>query len=184
MFKKRAVQATLVGGIAFSLAGCFGNGVHPVGLKGTAVRPGLYTSAIVLGGHCAAERQQAGTAGFVGKVASSGGRSFLQVLITDSSVISGGCGVWTHPRITSYNPDRATAKVGTYRIPVDLLPGTYAAPGGSGCSWQRLSNFTGSVTSVIAQNQNPGLNPRVTIAGTDVGFTTTFGCGGWRRIGP
>jgi hypothetical protein len=180
--KKRAVQAAVITGVAFSLAGCFGNGNHSVGVKGLDVRPGLYTSAIPLGGHCAAEREQAGTAGFVGVAGSSGGRSFIDVLTTDTGVMSSGCGIWIHPRIVSYNPNRATAKVGTYRVPTDLLPGSYAAPGGAGCSWQRLSDFKGTAGSVITQSVNPGLAPRVTIASTDAGFKTTVQCGGWHRV--
>ena len=182
--KIRIAQAAVATGVAFSLAGCFANGNHPVGAKGLDVRPGLYTSAIPLGGHCVVEREQSGTPGFVGQAGSSGGRSFIEILATDTGVVSSGCGVWKHPSIKSYNPDRATAKVGTYRVSADLLPGTYAAPGGSGCTWQRLSNFTGTAGSVIAQNLNPGLNPRVTIAGTDAGFTTTIQCGGWHRVAP
>ncbi len=184
VLKKRAAQAAVVTGVAFGLAGCFGNGNHEVGVKGLEVRPGLYTSAIALGGHCVVAREQAGVSGFVGEATSSGGRSFIDILTTDTGVTSSGCGVWVHPRIVSYNPDRATAKVGTYRVPTDLLAGTYAAPGGSGCSWQRLSSFTGTPASIIAQNLNPGLNPRVTIAGTDVGFRTTIQCGGWHRVAP
>ena len=182
--KKRVVQAAVATGVALSLAGCFGTGNHPVGVKGLDVRPGLYTSAIPLGGHCVVEREQSGIPGFLGGATSSGGRSFIDVLTTDTGVVSSGCGFWVHPRLGSYNPNRATAKVGTYRVSTDLLPGTYAAPGGSGCSWQRLSNFTGSAASVIAQNLNPGVSPQVTIASTDAGFKTTIQCGGWHRVAP
>lgn len=170
-------------GLIAVLAGCFGDGIHTVGAAPSQVAPGLYTSVLTTRGLCFAERGQAGKASSVGGIYEVGGRSFVQVLATDTVVASSGCGEWGPPQATSYNPNRATAEVGAYRIPIDLLPGTYEAPGGAGCNWERVSSFTGSKSSVIARNESPGSNIRVTIADTDAGFLTGA-CGGWRRIGP
>jgi hypothetical protein len=180
---KRVPQLAMAAGAVFLLAGCFGNGNHPVGVKGTAVRPGLYTTALPLGSNCVVKREQSGVPGFVGEMTQTSGRAFVQVLTTDTGIFSSGCGFWKHPGIASYNPNRATAKNGAYRIPTDLLPGTYTAPGGTGCTWQRLANFDWNGASIVAQNLNPGANPQVTIASTDAGFRTSLGCGGWKRIG-
>ena len=173
----------MAAGAVLLLAGCFGNGDHPVGTKGSAVRPGLYTTPLSLGSNCVVKREQAGVPGFVGEMTQTSGHAFIQVLPTDTGIFSNGCGIWKHPNVLSYNPNRATATNGAYRIPTDLLPGTFSAPGGAGCYWQRLANFDWNASTIVAQNMNPGANPQVTIASTDTGFRTTLACGGWRRIG-
>ena len=91
-------------------------------------------------------------------------------------------------------PRPGGSRTGAYRIPTDLLPGTYTAPGGSLCSWTRVSSFKGDKASIIATSLPPSTtpptpyhgvkNPRVTIASTDVGFLSDI-CGDWRhRVGP
>ena len=176
-------QAGAAAGLIASVAGCFGNGVHRIGSTPGEVNPGLYTSAIPLGGLCSVERKVVNDIGDAGNDAELGGRSFIQLLPTDAAVISTGCGVWDTPKPTSYNPDRATAKVGMYRVPTDLLPGTYTAPGGPECAWERVSSFRGDPKSIIAENPQASVHPTVTIAKTDAGFVTNP-CGGWRRVGP
>ncbi len=185
MLKKRILQATVGVGLVAVLAACtsFGNGTHYIGNGKYEVKPGLYTSTVPSGGFCTIERKQVNDIGDAGNDAESGGQIFIQVLPADIAVVSLGCGIWAPPKATSYNPDRATAKSGVFRIPTDLLPGTYTAPGASGCAWARVSSFKGDPSSVIAENPSPGPNPKVTIAKTDVGFLTNP-CGGWRRIGP
>lgn len=203
MLKRRVLQAVLRVAVALGLVGglaactTFGNGSHTVGNGKYDVQPGLYTSSktvssnlndscIWLRGfdinHPAIQAK--------GNDEELGGRSFIQILPTDGKFLSQGCGLWTVPKATSYNPDRATAKTGTYRIPTDLLPGTYTAPGGPLCSWTRVSSFKGDSASVIATSlprtskasYHGVVNPRVTIAETDVGFLTDI-CGGWHRVG-
>lgn len=197
MLKKRVVQAIVTVGVVAGLAACtsFGNGAHPVGSSQNAVKPGLYTSnktvSLAPDGSCIWVRDPSiKLPNGKGDDAEFGGRSFVQVLPTDATIFSQGCGLWTAPKSTSYNPDRATARTGVYRIPTDLLPGTYTAPGGPLCTWTRVSSFKGDDASIIAASNPVGsktvhgvTNPRVTIAKTDVGFLTDI-CGGWRRVGP
>jgi hypothetical protein len=174
-----------VGGMVAALAGCFGDGTTLVGATGGQVKPGLYTAAVPAGGMCLWERLRDLSGQLPGIITDGlvfGGRQFLQVLPTDKAVRSAGCGVWDTPKQASYNPNRATAKAGEYRISNDLLPGTYAAPGGSSCFWERLSAWTGETSAIIAHTAGPGRQV-VTVASTDVGFSTT-GCGNWTRIGP
>lgn len=71
---------------------------------------------------------------------------------------------------------------GTYRVGVDIAAGTYSAPGGSGCYWERQSVFGGGgVDAIIANEFAPGGGQVVvTILATDKGFKTS-GCGTWRK---
>jgi hypothetical protein len=66
---------------------------------------------------------------------------------------------------------------GTFVVGQDIGHGTYAAPGGDGCYWARLSGFGGTLDEIIA-NGNPTGPVVVTIAASDAGFETR-GCGEW-----
>lgn len=69
---------------------------------------------------------------------------------------------------------------GTHRVGVDIAPGTYVAPGGSPCYWERQSVFGGSGTdAIIANDISRGGQAVVTIEASDKGFKTT-GCGTWK----
>jgi hypothetical protein len=76
---------------------------------------------------------------------------------------------------------RETMGDGTWRVGEEVVPGTYRAPGGGNCYWERLSNFAGDLGGIIA-NGFADRNPTVTIGSSDVGFSTD-GCGTWTRIG-
>jgi hypothetical protein len=195
--KRRVAQAVAVAGLGLGLAGCttFGNGQHVVGTGKYDVQPGLYSSSKYVssdvGSQCIWLRDDVPDMAqdAAGNDEEFGGFSYVQILPTDKNFLSLNCGLWTLAKPTSNNPDRATAKTGAYRIPTDLLPGTYTAPGGPQCAWTRVSSFKGDLASIIATSVppggiNPGItNPRVTIARTDAGFLTDL-CGGWRRVGP
>jgi len=67
---------------------------------------------------------------------------------------------------------------GTFRVGVDISPGTYRAANPSqGCYWERLSGFSGEFGDVIANNFTDAPEV-VTIAPTDAGFSSD-GCGTW-----
>jgi putative cell wall-binding protein len=66
---------------------------------------------------------------------------------------------------------------GSYRVGVDVQPGTYWTSATNGCYWERVSSFDGSFESIIANNYTSG--PQiVTVEATDVGFNTSD-CGTW-----
>jgi hypothetical protein len=76
----------------------------------------------------------------------------------------------------------STAKVlfngnGTYRVGKDIRPGTYRSLGGDGCYWARLKSFSGSLGSILA-NENASGPTLVTILGSDRGFETE-NCASW-----
>jgi hypothetical protein len=67
---------------------------------------------------------------------------------------------------------------GTFRVGVDIHPGTYRAANPSqGCYWERLSGFSGEFGDLIANNFTDAPDV-VTIAPTDAGFSSD-GCGTW-----
>lgn len=185
VMNRRGLLAALgVVGIVGGLAGCFPDGTFAIGNGPGQLRPGLYTSTTALGGDCRLDRTIANTFSDFG-IESNAGRNFIQLPAGPNQIVSSkGCGIWVTPKATSYNPDRATAKYGSYRIPTDLLPGTYVAPGAPGCAWQLLSDFTSNPSSILSTTfQTPGKQPKVTITSADAGFSTNP-CGGWKRTGP
>lgn len=74
-----------------------------------------------------------------------------------------------------------TIENGTWRVGEEVAPGTYRAPGGGSCYWERLSGFSGDLDDIIA-NGVAERNVTVTIAPSDVGFHTND-CGTWTQIG-
>lgn len=70
---------------------------------------------------------------------------------------------------------------GTWLVGSDVQPGTYRAPGGEGCYWERLSGFGGTTDEIVA-NDNPVGPVIVTIQATDLGFATAA-CGAWVPMG-
>jgi hypothetical protein len=182
---KRAAHVAIAIGLIGGLAGCFGDGTTLVGNANGQTKAGLYTVSVAAGGYCYWERLRNTSGQFSGIIENgieTSGRVFLQVLPTDRAVSSNGCGNWDIAKATSYNTNRATAKPGAYRVRTDLLPGTYTAPGGSFCYWERLRSWTGNLAGIVANNIGPGRQV-VTIASTDTGFSS-HGCGNWTRTGP
>ncbi|CAM4298256.1 hypothetical protein MB901379_03203 [Mycobacterium basiliense] len=81
------------------------------------------------------------------------------------------------PTTTSGAGPRTIAGDGTYRVGVDIQPGTYRSPGGSDCYWERLRGLGGSVEDVIANGAGTG-QQLVQIKPSDVAFKTQ-GCPTW-----
>jgi hypothetical protein len=86
----------------------------------------------------------------------------------------------TAPKPKPTTPPAATIEDGTWAVPDEVKPGTYASDGGEGCYWARLRNLSGSVDAIIANSISPG-RQRVTIARTDKAFETS-NCDSWRKV--
>ncbi len=70
---------------------------------------------------------------------------------------------------------------GQYRVGTDIAAGTYVAPGGSSCYWERQSTFGGAGSAdIIANDLSSGGQVLVTISASDKGFKTS-GCGTWTK---
>jgi hypothetical protein len=74
---------------------------------------------------------------------------------------------------------------GTFRVGADVQPGTYSTAGPANgspfCSWWRLSDLSGTDSTPIAMNNEPG-QAFVTIQPTDVAFKSQF-CQPWKKVG-
>lgn len=81
------------------------------------------------------------------------------------------------PSTTPTGPANTIPGDGTYRVGVDIRPGTYRSQGSNACYWERLRGLGGTVDDIIANGAGTG--PQlVQIAPTDVGFKTQ-GCPTW-----
>lgn len=69
---------------------------------------------------------------------------------------------------------------GTFRVGIDIAPGTYRNSDSSqGCYWERLSGFGGTLDEIIANNFTRARQV-VTISPSDAGFSSE-GCGQWSQ---
>lgn len=99
-----------------------------------------------------------------------------------------GCKDGDSPSEPSSTPSTTTTSVparafgnGTHRIGEDINPGRYFADPQSGCFWERLSGFSGTLDDVIA-NEFIGFDSRqeiVAIGSMDVAFSADVECGDW-----
>ncbi|MCL1869639.1 MAG: hypothetical protein FWF90_04390 [Promicromonosporaceae bacterium] len=115
----------------------------------------------------------------------NGGPLVFQVLPSDAGLILTGCDTWT--AISPSDPPALQDPVdGTYRVGIDIAPGTYETagkqpPNGS-CTVVAVSNFRGGTASWISgSGSDPGAPAVFTVLPTDVGFTSSR-CGAWHRV--
>ncbi|VAZ97699.1 hypothetical protein LAUMK35_03798 [Mycobacterium pseudokansasii] len=81
------------------------------------------------------------------------------------------------PSTTPVGPANTIPGDGTYRVGVDIRPGTYRSQGSNACYWERLRGLGGTVDDIIANGA--GTAPQVVqIAPTDVAFKTQR-CPAW-----
>jgi len=67
---------------------------------------------------------------------------------------------------------------GVWQLEVDYVAGTYRAPGGGGCYWEKLSSPSGEFDAIIA-NGGFEKNQILTI---DSPYFSTSGCGTWELV--
>ena len=156
----------------------FGDGTFVVGAD---IRPGRYR-AVDLGAFCSWSRLSGFSGGFDDIIAieiPQGASALVDIRPTDVGFESSGCGPWSSDLAAVTAGSTAPFGDGTYLVGVDVAPGTWRAPGGEFCTWQRLAGFSGDFGELIAIDivTGPAI---VSIAATDIGFSTT-GCGSWTR---
>lgn len=86
-------------------------------------------------------------------------------------------------RLTQTGP-RTTFSNGTFRIGTDIRAGRYyTTPSRSGCYWERVSGFGGTIGEIIANNFVGFLGGQeiVDISSSDLGFTSDSDCGTWTQ---
>jgi hypothetical protein len=159
----------------------FGAGVR---LVGTAIPPGRYYSAPAAG--CYWERES-GLGGTLAEIIANDfiASPFVQALVdiapTDIAFsTNASCGTWTNIRSLGVQTGVPT---GTWLVGAQVTPGIYQTQAASGCYWERLSNFGGLPSAIIANDFVSSAGPQlVSIAATDTGFTTESSCGSWTRL--
>jgi len=87
------------------------------------------------------------------------------------------CGTWFN---TTPSGAQVNISPGTWLVGAQVSPGTYRAPNTTGaCYWERVRNFEGQISSIIANDFVFGAGEVfVSISPGDVGFYTG-GCGTW-----
>ncbi|MEN2744090.1 hypothetical protein [Sinomonas halotolerans] len=149
-----------------------GDGTYRVG---THIKPGLYKSA---GGSFCYWARLSGFSGRFSDIRANeiaSGVTYVQILPGDVGFETDGCGAWTTVPSTGARATRIT-KDGTYRVGIDILPGTYYGyASGYSCYWATLTGFTGSLNNIYA-NDLPSGWFAVTIPPTAKGFEV-HGCG-------
>jgi putative cell wall-binding protein len=109
-----------------------------------------------------------------------GPRQIATIKSGDAGFYSESCGTWSSD--LSPLDASATAPVtdGMYFVgtSADVAPGTWTAPGGPDCYWERLSGFGGALEDLIVN----GGTGSVTIQATDAGFAA-YDCGTWTKVG-
>jgi hypothetical protein len=159
----------------------FSNGQY---LVGTQIVAGRYYVAPA--SNCYWERES-GTGGTLGEIIDNDFVGFsspqwiVDILSSDKAFKSDSCGTWFKdaPRTGV----QTSISQGMWLVGSQVTPGTYSAPAQYGCYWERLSNFQGSLYSIIANDfVSSAGQALVTISSSDVGFDTSPSCGTWTRI--
>ena len=146
------------------------------------VRPGTYRT-VRAADECYWTRLSGFTGGLADLIASriSAGFEVATIEEGDAGFDSVGCGEWSD-QLLQVTAIRSEFGEGTYIVGTDLDAGEYLAAGGVGCEWARLAGFAATDEEVLDRGfGDRATQPRVTIAASDVGFTSG-GCGVWRRV--
>ncbi|HEX6686080.1 MAG TPA: hypothetical protein VF062_25115 [Candidatus Limnocylindrales bacterium] len=116
----------------------------------------------------------------------SGDMATVTINAGDVGFESSRCGTWKPSgQVGPANP-AATMGGGTWIVSEDIKPGSYrtTVPSDStGCYWARLSDLSGGLNSILANdNIEPGDRVTVTVGSGDKGFTSNR-CGTWEMAG-
>jgi hypothetical protein len=155
----------------------FGDGVWIVG---TDVAAGTWRASGGTG--CYWERKN----DFTGSLSAIIANNFTNIrqLVTvgagDVGFETDGCGSWTR-NLSAITPSPTSPfGDGMYIVATDVAAGTWSAPGGSSCYWERLNGFGGTLSNII-DNDFGTTNPVVIISAGDVGFSAES-CGTWTKL--
>lgn len=152
----------------------FEDGTHAVG---DDIDPGTYRGE---GGPFCYWERLSGFGGEFEDIIANGTGDYSHVVTIDdgdAGFSSEGCGGWTDELDPITGSLSGPFEDGTYIVGTDVAAGTYSAPGGQFCYWERLSGFGGEFEDIIANGTGES-GQLVTIAEGDAGFETS-GCGEW-----
>lgn len=90
------------------------------------------------------------------------------------------CGTWFNSPRRGF---AASISPGWWLVGSQAAPGTYRATASSGCYWERLKNFDGTLSAIIANDFNSsGGSVLIAISASDTGFSTDDECGTWTPV--
>ena len=115
----------------------FGDGIFKVGDGGIA--PGTYRTAGSASCYWARLAVLGGSdilANYAGI-----GPAVVTIFVSDGAIKSVGCGTWV---LNAPGVPTASPGDGTWRVGLDIKPGTYRSPGGEACHWARLFGYAGN----------------------------------------
>lgn len=143
----------------------FGNGTWVVGSQ---VPAGLYRAP---GGSSCYWERLSGFGGSLAEIIANGfgdQKIVVEISASDVGFSSEDCGTWTNTFGPITSSKTAPFGTGTYIVGSDIAAGTWKAPGGSSCYWERLRGFGGELSDIITNDFAP-TSPVVTIASGDEG---------------
>lgn len=158
----------------------FGPGQYRVNID---IAPGRYYADPVSG--CYWERQR-GFGGTLSDIISNefigfnAGQWIVDILPSDVGFQTDSeCGTWFN---TPRPGPGAVISPGMWLVGSQVAAGTYTAATRAGCYWQRLRDFTGNLSGIIANEFVANGGTRfVSIGGGDAGFSADDQCGQWTR---
>jgi hypothetical protein len=158
----------------------FGNGTFNVGIRQGEVAPGTYRTRG--GSRCYWARLRSGTGSVSDLIVNDFalGPAIVTIHPGDKAFQSFMCAGWR--QMPNSGVPATSFGDGTWAVGIDIAPGTYHSPGGVGCQWERLSAFGAVGTTGVIARDRPRNAPTVTIASTDMGFSTSH-CGTWTQVG-
>lgn len=160
----------------------FGTGQY---LVGSDIAAGRYYDVPSSG--CYWERES-GLGGTLGEILSNNfigfnaGQWIVDIAPSDRAFMTkSGCGTWF--KDTPQQGAQTNISPGMWLVGSQVSAGTYRATAQSGCYWERLRDFTGNLSGIIANNFVSAAGSQlVTISAGDTGFDTNDTCGTWTRV--
>ena len=162
-------------------SGAFGPGQYRVGRD---IQAGRYFSDPDRG--CYWERQS-GLGGSLSDVIANefigfdAGQWIVDISSTDVAFeADADCGKWYS---TKRRGLETNISPGMWRVGNQVRAGTYRATTSSGCYWERLRDYSGTLSGIIANDFVSSPGPQfVTIKTCDAGFNSDDDCGVWRPV--
>ena len=132
------------------------------------------------GGTVAPRGPQGAAGSIISNKLSVGGPALVSIARTDKAFKSTECGTWR--LVTAATPLRPAPAFanGTRLVNREVTPGTYIAPGGRICYWERLRNLSGEHGAIVVNEAVMSGQVVAQVDPTDVAFGT-YGCGTWRK---
>lgn len=154
----------------------FGDGTYQVGKD---IKPGTYRTREGSSG-CYYARLKGFSGSLDDIIANNNTDSpaIVTISASDKGFESQNCDTWTTD-LSQITQSKTSFDDGIFFVGTDITPGTYRNTGQTGCYWARLSNFSGGLYSIIA-NDNVDTATIVTIRSSDKGFESN-GCGTWTK---